>query len=160
MKKLSVTILCLFLCAFSVSAQAQTERFARINSVIGTVEVKFGQAQWTDAQSGMKLFAKDEIRTAKDGYAEVYLDEGGETGKLDINPNTRMRINVLGVNDQTGDKITLIDVAIGQVMVYVDDLEGESRFEVRTPTSTMAVRGTVFEVVVAENKSEGNVIEE
>ena len=52
----------------------------------------------------------------------------------------------------SGDKNTMIDVALGKVKVYADKLRGKSKFEVNTPTAVLAIRGTIFEVKVWEEK--------
>jgi hypothetical protein len=54
------------------------------------------------------------------------------------------------VNKITGDKTTLLDLAIGKVLVQTQKLQGDSKFEVRTPTALTGVRGTIFEVTVKE----------
>lgn len=129
-------------------------RFAAIKTMKGMVEVKIANSDWLPAQEGMVLHIEDEIRTGKDSMAELVLDEAGATGWLEIKEMTRMKLNTLDLNSLTGEKRTMLDVAIGRVMVHVEKLEGDSKFEVRTPTATMGVRGTVFEVIVEEEKKE------
>ena len=51
---------------------------------------------------------------------------------------------------KTGDKTTLLDLALGKVLVHVEKLQGKSKFEVRTPTALTGVRGTTFTVEVRE----------
>ena len=52
------------------------------------------------------------------------------------------------------DKIdnTLLVVGIGSVLVKADKLVGASKFEVKTPTSIIGIRGTIFEVYVSTQK--------
>ncbi|MBN1688101.1 MAG: FecR domain-containing protein, partial [Candidatus Omnitrophica bacterium] len=70
--------------------------------------------------------------------------------KIELKPKSRLKMTTLEMDAITGEKITLLDLAIGKVLVHASKLQGESKFEVRTPTSTTGVRGTVFEVSVEE----------
>lgn len=131
---------------------AKEGRFATIHKIEGTVEIRRHDGVWEPAEEGMLLYEKDEIRTDHSSYAELLLDEHGRTGRLQIKEDSRMRLNTLEEDIKTGDQKTLLDVAIGQVMVRVEKLKGDSKFEVNTPTSTVGVRGTAFEVVVKEEE--------
>ena len=91
-----------------------------------------------------------EIKTGKNSTAVILLDEEGSTGKVSVKPNSWMRIAELGYDEKQENKKTLLDLALGQVLVQAEKLKGESSFQVRTPTSTTSVRGTVFEVKVEE----------
>ena len=134
----------------AVSLYAQDEpRSVAIQMIKGDVEVKRGQGDWEKAQEGMILHEQDEIRTQGNGYAKLMIDDG-KTGDLEVNKYTRMRINTLLGKEDGPEKTTLLDVAIGRVMIHVQKLQGHSKFEVTTPTATMGVRGTAFEVIVAE----------
>ena len=63
------------------------------------------------------------------------------------------RINTAETDPKTGNKMTLLDLAVGKVLVHAAKLKGGSRFEVRTPTAISGVRGTVFEVEVKPRSS-------
>lgn len=127
------------------------QRFAEIQDATGEVSVKVTpDDRWRLAVKGMKMNENGEIKTGKDSTAVILLDEKGATGKVDIKPNTWMRIAELGYDEKQENKKTLLDLALGQVLVKAEKLKGESSFQVRTPTSTTSVRGTVFEVKVEE----------
>ncbi len=133
------------------SQSAAVERFAEVQELTGEVTVKSAPDDgWKLAAKGMKMNENGEIKTGKDSTAVILLDEKGSTGKVDIKPNTWMRIAELGYDDKQENKRTLLDLALGQVLVQAEKLKGESSFQVRTPTSTTSVRGTVFEVKVEE----------
>lgn len=138
--------------ASSVYAQSATaERFAEVKDMSGEVQVKTSDAEnWKAAQSGMKLGVNGEIKTGQESSAIVIIDESGSTATVDVKPNTHMRISELGYSEDQKDKKTMLDLALGQVLVQAGKLKGESSFQVRTPTSTTSVRGTVFEVKVEE----------
>lgn len=127
------------------------QRFAEIQDATGEVTMKATpDDRWRLAVKGMKMNENGEIKTGKDSTAVILLDEKGATGKVDIKPNTWMRIAELGYDEKQENKKTLLDLALGQVLVKAEKLKGESSFQVRTPTSTTSVRGTVFEVKVEE----------
>ena len=100
----------------------------------------------------MLLHEKDEIKTFDKSSVLILLDQGGETGKLELKEKSHLRLNTLKLDAQSGEKVTLLDLAIGKVLVYAEKLRGDSKFEVKTPTATTGVRGTVFEVSVEEKK--------
>lgn len=127
---------------------AQEMRFAVVAELRGPVEVRLGGGAWQAAEEGMVLHEKDEILTAEGGFAELLIDKKGKTGKLTIEGNTRLRLATMSGNPDSIDKTTLLELAIGKVLVRVKKLQGNSKFEVKTPTSTTGVRGTVFRVTV------------
>ncbi len=125
------------------------QRSVTIQTLKGNVEIKKPDGDWVKAQEGIILHEQDEIRTQADGYAKLMIDDG-KTGDLEVSKYTRMRINTLLGKEDGPEKTTLLDVAIGRVMIHVQKLQGHSKFEVTTPTATMGVRGTAFEVIVSE----------
>jgi hypothetical protein len=128
----------------------ETGRFARLGNVQGDVMVRMSEGSWQPAAPNMILHEKDEIRTIN-GIAKILLDKGGSTAKLDLQEGSHLRFNSLqGENGETGEKKTHLDLAVGKVLVEVNKLQGGSEFEVKTPTSSAGVRGTIFEVVVEE----------
>lgn len=146
-------ILGLCLSQFVGLAQAEEGRYAVVLKTEGKVEVKMGQADWVPAEAGLVLHENDEIRSAKDGTAKILLDKDGETGQFELNPESRLRLNALDIDTQTTEKTTILDLAIGSVLVHAEKLQEDSKFQVRTPNSTTGVRGTTF-VVSAEPKAE------
>lgn len=148
----AVLVLCLLSCVTSLSAE--TLRQASISKGEGEVQVKMSDGVWKNAEVGMVLNVNDEIKTGEAGSAELLLDEGGTTGTVELKENGLVRINTLFVDPQTGDKVTVLDLAVGRVLVQAQKLSDESKFEVRTPTSTAGVRGTVFEVNVRKKNED------
>lgn len=152
-KQIMNLILVIVIFAFSANAYGEEGRYASIDKISGYVEIRKADSQeWSLAQEGMVLYENDEIRTQKASSARLLLDEDGNTGQLDVKETTRLRLNTLDKEEVSGDKKTLLDVAIGRVLIQVEKLQGESKFEVNTPTATMGVRGTKFEVVVKEKQ--------
>lgn len=147
----------LFLMCLILSSQASGEpvRKAIISKIRGAVEVKIKEEPWKPAKMGMVLHELDEIRTAKSGFAQTLLDDGASTGKLEIKENSHIRFHTMTLDPVSGDKNTLVDVALGKVKVHAQKLRNQSKFEVNTPTAVLGIRGTLFEVNVSEEKPPG-----
>ncbi len=113
------------------------------------VFVKCRGGTWMPAKDGMVILPGDEVKTAAVGSVEVVLD-GGRVGRVEIKEGSRFRIEKAETDPVTGDMTTLLDLAIGKILVKVESLKGNSRFEVKSPTALTGVRGTIFEVTVKE----------
>jgi len=122
-------------------------RQATIFNVRGDVLVRQDNRDWQPAQVGMILNKNDEIKTSEGGFAEILLDDG-KVGSVQVQQKSLFKLENLEQNGTTGEKHTLLNLAIGKVLVHAEKLHGNSTFEVRTPTSTTGVRGTMFEVSV------------
>lgn len=143
--------LVLVICVLFVSAPlfAEVGRVAEISSLQGAVWFrKAGTTEWKNAEKGMLLLENDEIKTGENATVEILLDTAGETGKLDLTANSQMRFEAMKKNPATADKTTLLDLAVGKVLIKAEKLKGNSSFQVKTPTSICGVRGTLFEVTV------------
>src|SRR3989338_4370139 len=124
-------------CAFLLVgglAIADEARQATIADISGKVLVRQGQGAWQPAQAGMVLNIKDEVKTSDGAFAEILLDDG-EVGKVKVEQKSLFKIDAMGVSPTTGDKSTLLNLAIGKVIVHAEKLQGNSKLEVRTPTS-------------------------
>ena len=122
-------------------------RYGTLKNPGKDVFVKGRDGEWIPAKDGMVVLGGDEIKTAKENTVELELDDG-KTGKIKISGGTMMRINQLAKDPGTNDMITLLDLALGKMLVKAEPLKGNSKFEVRTPTALTGVRGTIFEVSV------------
>ncbi len=136
---------------FKINATAQpfSTRFSIIAKADGKVEVKINGGDWQPAQAGMVLRTSDEVRTLKGGSANIVMDDKGATGNVQVESESRMRFDEMGQDSQTGEKKTVLAIAVGGVKVHVaQKLKGHEKFEVKTPNSTVGVRGTTFRVQV------------
>lgn len=150
MKKMFLLIFGVIVIGFFSSSEAcAEEQFIVIKRVRGDVSIKQAETKkWTPAFVGMYLHEQDEIKTGDDSSVKINLNRYGEAGILQIKQNSLLRIRVAQQNYKTNETETLLDLAIGKVVVRTDKLEGESRFQVMTPTSTTDVQGALFEVEV------------
>ena len=135
------------------AAHPETEvgngRYGTLKDPDANVFMRIPGGEWQSAKDGMVILPGDEIRTAPDAKVKVLLDDG-KTGTVEVKEGSLFRIETADVDKTTGDKTTLLDLAIGKVLVQAQKLQGGSKFEVRTPTTLTGVRGTVFEVTVKE----------
>lgn len=134
----------------ALSGVGQMERQAILSKVRGPVEFRLQGGDWQKAEPQMILHEKDEIRTAKGGFVEILLDQEGGSGRLELNEKSHLRLSTLAGHPASEEKSTFLDLAIGRVLVHAEKLKRDSKFEIRTPTATTGVRGTVFEVSVEE----------
>lgn len=116
------------------------------------VFVKNRAGQWVPAADGMVVLPGDEIKTEKDSTVEVVLD-GGKVGHVELKEGSLFKILQAETNLVTGDKKTLLDLAVGKILIKAEALTGSSKFEVRTPSAIAGVRGTLFEVEVKGGKA-------
>lgn len=133
--------------ATAVAAETLEAKQATIDKVKGEVLARLQGGAWQAAQPGMILNEKDEIKTGEAAEAEVLLDRG-KVARVEIREKSFFRLHTLKQDAGTGDRTTLLDLAIGKVLIRAEKLKGNSKFEVRTPTATTGVRGTEFEVAV------------
>jgi hypothetical protein len=124
-------------------------RYGVLKNPSRNVFVKSRSGDWQAANDGMVILPGDEVKTASTASVKVMLD-GGKVGLVEIKEGSLFRINKAETDLKTGDKTTLLDLAIGKVLVHAGKLQGASKFEVSTPTALTGVRGTIFEVTVKE----------
>lgn len=101
-------------------------------------------------RDGQPLAEGDEVRTGDDGRAVVIFFDGST---LSLDPSTTVRIEAA----RTRSGATVIEVfqTLGSTWHAVNHLlDPGSRYEVRTPSLSAAVRGTAFQVTVGEENDE------
>lgn len=126
-------------------------RVIQVSNVDGKAEVERIDVGLLDAYTGMMLQSEDSVEVEAESYLYLKLDEDKY---VMAEPGSRMHIKATGnsVNSKTS-----IQLEAGAVVSRLDSkLNEESVFEVSTPNSTMAVRGTVFRVEVA-TAEDGNI---
>ena len=128
----------------------EVKRTGKIVDIRGRVEVEHGGGDWVPAQVGMILNEGDILKTAAKAWAFLTLD-GGETAtvEVEVEENSRLLLSELILNEEKGIQKTLLDLAIGKILITAQKMHSEgSKFEVKTPTSIVGVRGTTFAVEV------------
>ena len=123
-------------------------RDAKILDMQGKVTVRTVDGEKVPGEIGMTLHQGDIVKTGSDSFALVKL-EGPETATVEVNENAQMLLSELQVDEEAGTQNTLLDLAIGKILIKAEKLHSDkSKFEVKTPTSVVGVRGTTFAVEV------------
>ncbi|WP_313636512.1 FecR domain-containing protein [Paenibacillus sp.] len=159
MKSLKLTLS--FILLFSilwpavVTEAKDSVKVGKITAVSGKSEVKkSGGTKKFNAFKGMAITQGDTIITGTDGQISLDLDANKE---VTIGAGTTLTISQLVESAKALGGKTSLKLQNGQVMIKVKKkLDGDSRFEIETPTAIMGVMGTEFFVSV--NPSQGNVL--
>jgi len=124
-------------------AQELDEAFtAKLFSSKGVVEcLKAGTTTWRRVKAPYFLEVGDNIRTGPKAVAEIYIRYGSKV---------RLSSDTLFVLTKVAPQENAVEVMKGKMQAWIRKFAGRG-FSVRTPAAVCAVRGTVFEVEVAEN---------
>jgi hypothetical protein len=143
-------------CAFAISlttvARAQTLLSAKVLSSEGPVEIRRitnGQAQIQPIafKANDELNAGDTIVTGKKGRLVLGLSDGSQAV---IAAQTTVVIQNLQQSPRT-----LFNILRGKTRVHIEKFGGQPNpYRVNTPTAVIAVRGTIFDVLVKDAETE------
>ena len=149
MKVARFLIILLLVAGMATFAYCETAtREAKLIDMQGSVTVRTAGGEKIPGEIGMTLHEGDIVKTGADSFALVKL-EGSETATVEVNANAQMLLSELQVDEEAGTQTTLLDLAIGKILIKADKVHNEnSKFEVKTPTSVVGVRGTTFAVEV------------
>ncbi len=106
--------------------------------------------QWIQADKGMVLTEKQEIKTLEKSKAALLFSDGST---ITLTENTHLKIE-----DLLSNKFSVYLVS-GKLYSKVKPLQKSQVFEVKTPVSVASVRGTEFIVSYINNNSELIVVE-
>lgn len=143
---------CVSLISFSKLVEAQTLVSAKVLSSEGPVEIRRatnGQAQIQPIafKANDELNVGDTIVTGKKGRLVLGLSDGSQAV---IAPQTTVTIQNLQQSPRT-----LFNVLRGKTRVHIEKHGGQPNpYRVNTPTAVIAVRGTIFDVLVKDNETE------
>lgn len=142
-KRILVVLLCLvFLTAhpFEMSFGAQ-KLTAEMTELSGSVQViRGGGEKAFKAFKNMKLTEGDRVITGAKSWAKIRIDKDTT---ISLTENTK--INISELKGSKGAKQSSIKLQAGGVGAFIKKLiKGGSRFEIKTPTAVMGVRGTEF----------------
>ncbi len=133
----------------SITCYAAGARTVQLVSFDGNVEVKqSGQTSWIPATMGMMIAEGDTVKTAPLSRALLSIDDG-KVATVEVKEGSEMLISELKQGPEADRSKTLLDLAMGEVLIKAQKISSEdSKFEVKTPTSLVGVRGTTFSVKV------------
>ena len=110
----------------------------------GQVDAQKSGGDFTPAFDGDLLTSGDVVRANAAGNAVVTFFEGST---LTIESGSQVRVASLVKTGDGGIQVS-IEQGLGRTWASIQKLGNGSKFEIKTPTSTAAVRGTAFETVV------------
>ena len=146
---MAVSMIILIMCLSSLGFAEEVERTAKIIDLEGTVKAKLAGGSWVPAEVGMLLHERDIIKTGHNSTAMLNLDGDGKTATVDISEDSHVMLAELIGDKEEGTQKTLLDLAIGKILIRAKKLHSEEeKFEVKTPTTIVGVRGTTFAVEV------------
>ena len=91
------------------------------------------------------------MRTAKDSIVMLELLGSAKTADLVIKPESQFTLQTFSHDPDKKIENTLLSIQAGSVLVKAQKMIGDSKFEVKTPTSIVGIRGTTFEVQVEKS---------
>lgn len=148
--KAMAAIIVMVMLVGSLSGCKKSYRDIVVFDAQGTVSVT-RKNKTLDAYKDMVLRSGDSISVSAGGYLRLCLDSNKY---VYLNENTV--ITLIATGDKTNSK-TSIYVEQGQMVTEVQEkLNSNSSFEVVTPNTTMAIRGTITDTIVS-HVSDGTV---
>ena len=150
-KELKILGIMALITVFAVSTFAAEEKHnAKVITVNGKAEMMIApNKSWLPVKAGMVLSEGDVLRTMAKSGILLNVDGKGQNATVDIKENTQLLLAELLVDREKGTEKTLLDLAMGEVLIKAQKIRAEeSKFEVKTPTSIVGVRGTTFAVKV------------
>lgn len=145
-------VLMIMVCAAfiaSMAIAADSPRIAKVLEMEGSVEVKSASGSWMPAAIDMELKQGDMIRTKASSFALLNVDGMAQTATVEVKQNSELTLAELTADVEARSQSTLLDLALGEVLIKAKKLHSDkSKFEVKTPTSIVGVRGTTFSVAV------------
>ena len=104
-----------------------------------------GGADFVPALDGDLLASGDVVKSSANGRAVLTFFDGSS---LTVDTGSVVKVTTLNRLENGGIQL-VIEQSLGRTWASVSKLKtADSKFEIRTPTSTAAVRGTAFETVV------------
>lgn len=140
------------LCAMGAAAYAQSVVTIKVQASEGEVEIRRDstgrlRTQTVAFKVNDDLFAGDTIITGKNGRLVLALSDGSQAV---VAPKT-----TLVIQDLRQSPRTLFQMLKGKTRVQIEKLGGQPNpYRINTPTAVIAVRGTIFDVLVEEDETE------
>ena len=126
----------------------ESDRAATVAVLSTAVDAQKGSSDFAPALDGDVLSNGDFVRSSKDGRAVLTFFDGST---LSVDPASLVRVLTLNRLANAGIAL-LVEQTLGRSWAAVSKLKTpDSKFEIKTPTSIAAVRGTAFETNVAQN---------
>ena len=110
--------------------------------------MKAGATEWTALDQTTIFEEGDSIKTGPETTVRLECMGNSKTAELLVRAGTEFKFTTFRHDEADKVDNTLLNVGVGSVLVKAEKLVGASKFEIKTPTSIVGVRGTIFEVHV------------
>ncbi len=132
---------------FLFLGKEEAYRNIRVTEVVGDVTIDREDVKALKVSAQMNLLSGDELITGEDAKVTLQLDDDKF---VVVDENSKVLLFATGTED---DSKTRLELEYGAVFSDIKSkLSANSNYEVITPSSTMSVRGTQFEVAYREVK--------
>ncbi len=153
--KRAILVLVVFMttCAGGRAFAASAGRFTEVE---GEVYINRAGGGRVLASLDAEVFQGDELESSRGSKATVLFKDDSV---LRLGPSTRIEINKMVYDEDSGVVQAAYDLAVGTVMSVVGGLFGgdKSSYEIKTDTATSGVRGTMFIVKAGVHPNTGNM---
>ncbi len=130
-------------CALNSQAFAQSAVEARATSVRGRASISGNGRNSVVLLQGTVLGPGDVVDTGADGRIVIDLSDGSQ---VVVFPNSRL---VFGDYRNASSLRELLQIVVGRIRVKINHFQGKPNpYRIKSPTASIAVRGTKFEVAV------------
>ena len=147
LKFITIILTTLFIATSAFAAGLDQGKVTKITG--SAMYKKAGAADWSKLQVGTTLSEGDSLKTADNSEVVMELKGAHKTAEITVRQKSEFIFKTFQYDEATKVDTTLLDVSLGAVLVKAEKLVGTSKFEVKTPTSIVGIRGTTFEVKVA-----------
>ncbi|MFC1570751.1 FecR domain-containing protein [Candidatus Omnitrophota bacterium] len=115
-------------------------RKAKVLDMQGNIVLIRGEEK-LPLEVGMEVLQGDVLVTKADSWAFVKID-GIKQARVELKENSQLLFLEMVMDKEKERQNTLLDLAIGRVLVRVEEVPGEdSKFEVKTPTTLIGTMG-------------------
>ncbi|HEY0429471.1 MAG TPA: FecR domain-containing protein [Pyrinomonadaceae bacterium] len=134
----------IFVFAASETVQAQATFEARVTSVVGNATLSGNGRNGAKLSRGVNLSPGDEIDTRRGGRVVIDLSDGSQVVVL---PGSRL---IIGDYQNANSLRELLQIILGRIRVKINHFKNQPNpYRIKSPTASISVRGTEFEVMVA-----------
>jgi FecR protein len=147
-RKLSTWIGCgVALAAFMLASSAQAAiGKAVVRAVRGTASYSEQAGDWKPLKAGLTLQPGSSLRTGVASQVDLFLGDNGPD--VTLFEQTTLGLDKLSIEQAGPEKVieTMLDLRQGTIRGVVNRLTSPSRYEVKTPNSVAAIKGTEYQI--------------
>ena len=156
MRKIAVLFLLIFVILvvtglLFTQSLAIMQRIAHVSNVVGLLQVKSRSQPDFQPLAAEHVQAGDTLSTGPEASLALNWIDGT---RIRVGPSTVITVLQCHLNRSTRAEASVFRLDAGQIWIRIlKVLSQQSKFEIRTPTATAGVRGTIFSVKVTPDGS-------